>query len=84
MRKSFIKKLIKQAIQEQELGMDSTWISNGNVPRSVRYIDPLTKFSVADANNFSEMEMGFDMDNIVEELGVSRKNILYKVTLWKK
>ena len=36
---------------------------------------------VADANNFSEMEMGFDMDNIVEELGVSRKNILYKVTL---
>ena len=36
---------------------------------------------VADANNFSEIEMGFDMDNIVEELGVSRKNILYKVTL---
>ena len=36
---------------------------------------------IADANNFSEMEMGFDMDNIVEELGVSRKNILYKVTL---
>ena len=36
---------------------------------------------VADANNFSEMEMGFDIDNIVEELGVSKKNILYKVTL---
>ena len=52
MRKSFIKKLIKQAIQEQEMGMDSPGISNGNVPRSVRYIDPLTKFNVDDANNF--------------------------------
>ena len=36
---------------------------------------------IADSNNFSEMEMGFDIDNIVEELGVSKKNILYKVTL---
>ena len=36
---------------------------------------------VADSNNFSEMEMGFDINNIVQELGVSKKNILYKVTL---
>ena len=36
---------------------------------------------VADANNFSEMEMGFDINNIVEELGVSKKNILYTVKL---
>ena len=36
---------------------------------------------IADADNFSEMKMGFNMDNIVEELGVSKKNILYKVTL---
>lgn len=36
---------------------------------------------VADADNFSDMKMGFDINNIVEELGVSKKNILYKVTL---
>jgi hypothetical protein len=36
---------------------------------------------VADADNFSNMSMGFDINNIVQELGVSKKNILYKVTL---
>ena len=36
---------------------------------------------IADADNFSEMKMGFDIDNIVKELGVSKKNILYRVTL---
>ena len=36
---------------------------------------------ISDANNFSEMEMGFDIDNIVEELGVSKRNILYRATL---
>ena len=36
---------------------------------------------IADSNNFSEMEMGFNIDNIVMELGVSNKNILYQVSL---
>ena len=36
---------------------------------------------VADADSFSDMKMGFDINNIVEEMGVSKKNILYKVTL---
>ena len=36
---------------------------------------------IADANNFSEMEMNFDIDNLVHELGVNKKNILYKVSL---
>ena len=36
---------------------------------------------IADANNFSEMEMGFDINSVVEELGVSKKNILYKISL---
>ncbi len=36
---------------------------------------------ISDANNFSEMEMGFDINSVVEELGVSKKNILYKVSL---
>ena len=36
---------------------------------------------VADANNFSKMEMGFDINSVVEELGVSKKNILYQITL---
>ena len=36
---------------------------------------------IADANCFSEMEMGFDINNIVEELGVSKKNIMYTVKL---
>ena len=36
---------------------------------------------IADADNFSNMSMGFDINNISQELGVSRKNILYKVTL---
>ena len=36
---------------------------------------------VSDSNNFLDLEMGFDIDNIVHELGVSKKNILYKVKL---
>ena len=36
---------------------------------------------IADSNNFLDMEMGFNIDDIVEEFGVSKKNILYKVTL---
>ena len=36
---------------------------------------------IAESNNFLDMEMGFNIDDIVEEFGVSKKNILYKVTL---
>tara|TARA_Y100001938_G_C7952482_1_gene360012 strand:+ start:170 stop:574 length:405 start_codon:yes stop_codon:yes gene_type:complete len=36
---------------------------------------------VADADNFTDMSMGFNIDSIVEELGVSKKNILYKASL---
>ena len=36
---------------------------------------------VADAGNFSDMEMGFDIHNIVEELGVSRDRVMYTVEL---
>tara|TARA_R100000742_G_C4229952_1_gene51755 strand:+ start:268 stop:672 length:405 start_codon:yes stop_codon:yes gene_type:complete len=36
---------------------------------------------ICDANIFCDMEMGFDIDNVVEELGVSKKNILYKTIL---
>jgi hypothetical protein len=36
---------------------------------------------VADANNFSDMEMGFDIHNVVEEMGVSRDRIMYTVEL---
>jgi|TARA_R100000084_G_scaffold100157_1_gene54763 hypothetical protein len=36
---------------------------------------------ISDANNFSNMEMGFDIQNIVEELGVPKKNILYRITI---
>ena len=36
---------------------------------------------IADADCFTEMEMGFDINNISEELGVSKKNILYKAVL---
>ena len=36
---------------------------------------------VSDSNNFLDLEMGFDIDNIVHELGVYKKNILYKVKL---
>ena len=39
------------------------------------------KLYIADADCFSDMKMGFDINNIVEEMGVSKKNILYKVTL---
>ena len=36
---------------------------------------------IANANNFLDMEMGFNIDDIVEEFGVSKKNILYTITL---
>jgi hypothetical protein len=36
---------------------------------------------IADANSFTDMNMDFDIDSIVEELGVSKKNILYKASL---
>ena len=36
---------------------------------------------IADANSFSDMEMGFDIHNIVEELGVSKERIMYTVKL---
>ena len=39
------------------------------------------KLFVADSKCFSNMSMGFDINNIVEELGVSKKNIMYTVKL---
>lgn len=36
---------------------------------------------IADSNNFLNMDMGFNIHDIVEEFGVSQKNILYKITL---
>tara|TARA_Y100001963_G_C6488046_1_gene312100 strand:- start:9 stop:413 length:405 start_codon:yes stop_codon:yes gene_type:complete len=36
---------------------------------------------IADANNFSDMKMGFDIHNVVEEMGVSRERIMYTVEL---
>ena len=36
---------------------------------------------IADANLFSDYSMDFDIDSIVEELGVSKKNILYTCKL---
>ena len=36
---------------------------------------------IADANNFTNLEMGFDIDNIVHELGVSKKNIMYTIKI---
>tara|TARA_R100001443_G_scaffold104862_1_gene113675 strand:+ start:9679 stop:10083 length:405 start_codon:yes stop_codon:yes gene_type:complete len=36
---------------------------------------------VACASVFSDYEMGFDIKNFVEELGVDSKNIMYKVIL---
>ena len=36
---------------------------------------------IADASSFSDMEMGFDIHNIVEELGVSKDRIMYTIKL---
>ena len=36
---------------------------------------------ISDANNFSEMEMGFDIDDIYAEFGISKNNLLYRVKL---
>jgi len=36
---------------------------------------------IADAINFTNLEMGFDIENIVQELGVSKKNIMYRIKI---
>lgn len=36
---------------------------------------------IADAECFTEYTMGFDINSIVEELGVSKKNIMYTIKI---